>query len=558
MRLVPGLPGSLHPGNIHFGGPRLGPFRAAVVVLVAAISLGGGTLLATLALWPTARVVLDSAALARVELAPQGERVASVRVLDGSGRPVAIALRAGGRIEPVGKLPGGTRLHVEATIRRSGWIGWLVGGSEHVRATVRTPVAHVAAQFVYPAAGKPVRIQFSSPVRVVTLQTQDGARRRVAFVRPHRSVPIGVLATGTNLAGSVLVAGVARSWERLPQPSRVNWFPAGPAPRVLVRPAPKTTLVPSAPIVLTFSRPVAEVLGSVRPRLLPRTPGAWREPNDHTLVFQPSGLGFRLGAHVRVRLPRAVQVIAGADPASFRTLSWQVPTGSPLRLEQLLAGLGYLPLTWQPARAELALTPSAQARAAVEPPAGAFTWRYPKTPAALKAAWGSRTLRPVVLRGALMAFESTHGLPADGYPNRAVWKALLHDVLAGRPAGGGYSYVFVTESLPQTLSLWHDGKVILRTPVNTGIASRPTELGTFPVYLHLASTTMSGTNPDGTPYHDPGVPWVNYFNGGDAVHGFVRPGYGYPQSLGCVEVAIPTAAQIFPYVQIGTLVTVAA
>jgi len=99
---------------------------------------------------------------------------------------------------------------------------------------------------------------------------------------------------------------------------------------------------------------------------------------------------------------------------------------------------------------------------------------------------------------------------------------------------------------------------VLRTPVNTGIASRPTDLGTFPVYLHLTSTTMTGTNPDGTHYNDPGVPWVNYFSGGDAVHGFYRGSYGWPQSLGCVEVPVPTAETIFPYVQIGTLVTVQA
>ena len=92
--------------------------------------------------------------------------------------------------------------------------------------------------------------------------------------------------------------------------------------------------------------------------------------------------------------------------------------------------------------------------------------------------------------------------------------------------------------------------------VSTGIASRPTELGTFPVYAHLTSTTMSGINPDGTPYHDPGVPWVNYFNGGDAVHGFYRASYGWYQSLGCVELPVNTAQYIWPYLTYGTLVTV--
>jgi lipoprotein-anchoring transpeptidase ErfK/SrfK len=66
---------------------------------------------------------------------------------------------------------------------------------------------------------------------------------------------------------------------------------------------------------------------------------------------------------------------------------------------------------------------------------------------------------------------------------------------------------------------------------------------------------MSGYNPNGTYYHDL-VYWINYFNGGDAVHGFVRASYGFPQSLGCVELPIPVAAQVYPQVHIGTLVTV--
>jgi hypothetical protein len=67
---------------------------------------------------------------------------------------------------------------------------------------------------------------------------------------------------------------------------------------------------------------------------------------------------------------------------------------------------------------------------------------------------------------------------------------------------------------------------------------------------------MSGTNPDGSPYSDPGVPYVAYFNGGDAVHGFLRGGYGYPQSLGCVELPYSAASVVFTYDPIGTLVGV--
>ena len=50
--------------------------------------------------------------------------------------------------------------------------------------------------------------------------------------------------------------------------------------------------------------------------------------------------------------------------------------------------------------------------------------------------------------------------------------------------------------------------------------------------------------------------WVSYFNGGDALHSFDRPSYGSPQSLGCVEMRLEDAAEIWPYTPVGTLVTV--
>lgn len=67
---------------------------------------------------------------------------------------------------------------------------------------------------------------------------------------------------------------------------------------------------------------------------------------------------------------------------------------------------------------------------------------------------------------------------------------------------------------------------------------------------------MTGTNPDGSTYNDL-VQWINYFNGGDAVHAFVRGSYGSPQSLGCVELPTPAAATAFSDLKIGDLVTVA-
>jgi hypothetical protein len=525
-----------------------------VLALGALFVIADGVLLGLRVAWPQARIVAGGNGLAGVSVAGFGEHVESVQALGPSGRRVPVVFQAGA-IVPEAKLRGAAQLRVQATVRRSKWLGWLLGRTETLEATVRTPKAELVETMVYPTSGAPVTVRFSRPVKVVAVQMLDGRRTRVTLPTARRVVPIGPTADAAHSAGTALVAGVPRSWERLPAAVRVSWFPPGPEPHVLVRPALDSALGPSAPVVLTFSRPVADILGPDRPVFRPRVRGAWHQPNDHTLVFQPAGLGFPLGRRMHLRLPRQIEVISGSDPAQFTRLTWQVPRGSLLRMRQMLADLGYLPLRFT---GTVAPTPAAQLNAAVEPPDGTFEWRYDKTPPPLKDLWASGSDRPTVIRGAIMAFQTAHGMTADGFPSMQVFRALLRDELAGRKARGGYTYVLVSERLPQTLSLWHDGRVILRTLVNTGIGSRPTDLGTFPVYLHLTSTTMAGTNPDGSHYNDPGVPWVNYFNGGDAVHGFYRGSYGWPQSVGCVEVPVPTAETIFPFVQIGTLVTVTA
>jgi hypothetical protein len=76
------------------------------------------------------------------------------------------------------------------------------------------------------------------------------------------------------------------------------------------------------------------------------------------------------------------------------------------------------------------------------------------------------------------------------------------------------------------------------------------------VYLRYSFQIMKGTNPDGSKYADP-VSFVAYFNGGDAVHYFPRSSFGWPQSLGCVELPYTQAQRAWPYLTYGSLVTVA-
>jgi lipoprotein-anchoring transpeptidase ErfK/SrfK len=112
----------------------------------------------------------------------------------------------------------------------------------------------------------------------------------------------------------------------------------------------------------------------------------------------------------------------------------------------------------------------------------------------------------------------------------------------------------VYRSLPQRVAVWHNGRNVFTTLANTGIAGRPTNYGIFPIYLRQTVGTMSGTNPNGSTYHDSGIRWISYFSGGDALHQFSRPGYGYPQSLGCVEMTDAGAHRVFQLTEYGTLV----
>jgi peptidoglycan hydrolase-like protein with peptidoglycan-binding domain len=159
-------------------------------------------------------------------------------------------------------------------------------------------------------------------------------------------------------------------------------------------------------------------------------------------------------------------------------------------------------------------------------------------------------------KGGLEVFQADHGLEATGEPDAETWRLLLDVEYLYHRNPEPYTWVSVTESIPETLEVHKGRHVALTSPANTGVSGAETAQGIFPIFARYTSTTMTGTNPDGSKYKDPGVPWVNYFNGGDAVHGFPRGSYGSPQSNGCVELPISTAAQVYPMLAIGDIVWV--
>ncbi len=324
----------------------------------------------------------------------------------------------------------------------------------------------------------------------------------------------------------------------------------------VLSPTPGSTGVsPSATVTVRFSAPLTP--GSAMPTLSPPLQGSWKQIGSTTWRFTPTEDALPLST-VSVTVPAGLTSSSGADLSRAVTASWKVRNGSVLRLQEVLAELGYLPLTWtrtsQPPAATSVLDTAVAEM--YNPPAGHFAWRYPNTPPQLQAAWKEGTFDRMTA-GAMVAFEVKDRLPGYTSIRPQMWAALLTALEADTTNPEGYTYALVSQSLPESLTLWHDGVDVETFRVNTGINGRNTPVGNFFIYRRFVSTTMSGQNPNGTYYNDHGVRWVNYFDGGAAIHGFVRASYGFPQSLGCVELPLPDAQIAYQqWLHYGTLVTV--
>src|SRR5215469_8587136 len=172
--------------------------------------------------------------------------------------------------------------------------------------------------------------------------------------------------------------------------------------------------------------------------------GIWQGAGTSTLEFVP-GRGFGQRTRVRVTIPggpRGVQSAHGALLGASVRLTFKTGSYQNARIGQLLAQLGYLPLTFTPAPG--ATVPGARDRAgqlaaAYTPPQGSFSWNsgYPRQ---LRAFWQDGSTNSMIIKGAVMAFESDHGLAMDGVIGRQVWTALFKAVAHNQANTRGYTY----------------------------------------------------------------------------------------------------------------------
>jgi hypothetical protein len=358
--------------------------------------------------------------------------------------------------------------------------------------------------------------------------------------------------------------------------STTTTVPVTPLTVKSVSPAASATGVATdQTISITFDHKVAA--DSPTPSISPDVLGHWVRKGE-TLEFVPTA-GYIPSTQVTVTVPATTETVEGTKTVKLgkaQTSSFTVGTGSVLRLQQLLAELGYLPLTFQ--RTHNSSSSGAQTTALVSssglaseplnasaistaPVSGHFSWTYADTPSTLESQWQQGAYTDVT-RGAVMAFEGDHDLGtqygwADGVAGPDVWTALLKAVAARQMDPRPYYYIMVNEVGTEYTKVWSKGSIVYETLANTGVAGAATAQGTYPVASHLPSNWMTGTDVDGSKYHVE-VYFAAYFNGGDALHAYPRASYGYPQSNGCVEMPYTAAEQLYNSGMdwYGTLVTI--
>ncbi len=312
------------------------------------------------------------------------------------------------------------------------------------------------------------------------------------------------------------------------------------------------TLIHSGAHPLTLKLNGAAVSTGAQPTISPSVAGTWTAWGDHE-TFTPSTSFAPCGSY-RLTIPAATAAAGRPPLGRSEVQNFTVACPSVKALQEALARLGYLPYKLQSFAGvdlNVPLTMGLAAQRAYVLPHGWLRHAYANTPPL-----AAGTMDPTTT-GALWVWEENHDIPTGTAPDAAIWARLIREEALGAVNPRPYTWVTVTENTsPELLKVHENGHVVITTPTNTGIPGRATQTGAFPIYVRYTATTMSGTNPDGSHYNDAGVPWVSYFNGGDAVHGFPRATYGSPQSLGCVELPIPTAEKVYYKLAVGDMVVV--
>lgn len=111
----------------------------------------------------------------------------------------------------------------------------------------------------------------------------------------------------------------------------------------------------------------------------------------------------------------------------------------------------------------------------------------------------------------------------------------------------------------QTLAIYDTQQLVFATIIATGSEPFWTRPGLFKIFSKLETTPMTGSfaADHSDAYYLEDVPWAMYFDEARAIHGaYWRAKMGFPQSRGCVNMAVGDARFLFEWAQDGDWVYV--
>ena len=144
---------------------------------------------------------------------------------------------------------------------------------------------------------------------------------------------------------------------------------------------------------------------------------------------------------------------------------------------------------------------------------------------------------------AVLAFRKVNHMPRIGYASATVFQKVFERRGTFRlkyPRAGRHVEADISR---QVLVLANHGRAQRIYHMSSGKPSTPTVLGSFRVYRKSAGTNSHG------------MVHSSYFIGGYAIHGYASVPT-YPASHGCLRVPIPSAWNIYTWVDYGTRVFV--
>lgn len=157
---------------------------------------------------------------------------------------------------------------------------------------------------------------------------------------------------------------------------------------------------------------------------------------------------------------------------------------------------------------------------------------------------------------AVRAFQSANGItPADGYPGLATYRTMVAVAARAHPNADGACPVSTGRVTCVDLDrqlLWvqrGSGVVFPPVPIRTGRDDQETRRGRHEIYWR--SKDHKSTLYDNAP-----MPYAQFFDGGQALHG--RPGdlYAHGGSAGCVNLSVPDAERLWNLLDEGDTVYV--